>query len=262
MKIALAGYGKMGHMIESIALKRSNDVVATIDYVTPDAKYIVKSSEEVAQVVAKVNADVVIDFTHPDEAFNNIKAFLPLGIPVVVGTTGWTSRLKEVEELVKENNNALFYAGNFSIGVNMFYRIVENATKLMAEYDEYDTAIWEAHHNQKADSPSGTALDIAKYVMKANPKKTEIVVDAFHSKPQPNQLHVSSTRFGSEPGTHKVFFDSNADTIELSHKARNREGFALGAVRAAEWIVDGLSSGKLAKGRLYTMDDYLSDLIK
>ena len=262
MKIALAGYGKMGHMIESIALKRSNDVVATIDYVTPDAKYIVKTSEEVAQVVAQVKPDVVIDFTHPDEAFNNIKAFLPLGIPVVVGTTGWLSRLKEVEELVKQNNNDLFYAGNFSIGVNMFYRIVENATRLMAEYDEYDTAIWEAHHNQKADSPSGTALDIAKYVMKANPKKTEIVVDAFHSKPQPNQLHVSSTRFGSEPGTHKVFFDSSADTIELSHKARNREGFALGAVRAAEWIVEGLSSGKLAKGRLYTMDDYLSDLLK
>ena len=168
----------------------------------------------------------------------------------------------EVEELVKQNNNALFYAGNFSIGVNMFYRIVENATKLMAEYDEYDTAIWEAHHNQKADSPSGTALDIAKYVMKANPKKTEIVVDAFHSKPQPNQLHVSSTRVGSVPGTHTVFFDSNADTIELTHRARNREGFALGAVCAAEWIVNGLSSGKLAKGRLYTMDDYLSDLIK
>lgn len=259
MKIALIGYGKMGHMIEDIATKRGNEVVATVDYVSPDAKYIVKSSQEGADVIAQVKPDVVIDFTHPDEAFNNIKAFLPLGMPVVVGTTGWTSRLKEVEDLVKQHNNALFYAGNFSIGVNLFYRIVENASRLMAEYDEYDSAIWEAHHNQKADSPSGTALDIAKYVMKANPKKTEIVVDAFHTKPQQNQLHVSSTRVGSVPGTHTVFFDSNADSIELTHRARNREGFALGAVRAAEWLVKGISQGNLSKGRLFTMDDLLQN---
>ena len=180
-------------------------------------------------------------------------------MPIVVGTTGWTSRIKEVEELVKQNDNALFYAGNFSIGVNMFYRIIENASRLMAQYDEYDSAIWEAHHNQKADSPSGTALDIAKYVMKANPKKTEIVVDAFHTQPKPNQLHVSSTRVGNVPGTHTVFFDSNADSIELTHRARNREGFALGAVRASEWLYKGISSGTLPKGRLYTMDDLLSE---
>ena len=259
MKIALIGYGKMGHMIENIATKRGNEVVATVDYVSPDAKYIVKSSQEGAVVISQVKPDVVIDFTHPDEAFNNIKAFLPLGMPIVVGTTGWTSRLKEVEELVKQNNNALFYAGNFSIGVNMFYRIIENASRLMAQYDEYDSAIWEAHHNQKADSPSGTALDIAKYVMKANPKKTEIVVDAFHTQPKQNQLHVSSTRVGNVPGTHTVFFDSNADSIELTHRARNREGFALGAVRASEWLYKGISSGTLPKGRLYTMDDLLSE---
>lgn len=259
MKIALVGYGKMGHMIEGIATKRNNEVVATIDYVTPDAKYIVKSSAEVADVITKVKPDVIIDFTHPDEALNNIKAFLPLGIPVVVGTTGWNAHIKEVEELAKKHNNALFYAGNFSIGINMFYRIVENASRLMAEYDEYDSAIWESHHNQKADSPSGTALDLAKYVMKANPKKTEVVVDAFHTKPEPNQLHVSSTRVGTVPGTHTVFFDSNADTIELTHRARNREGFALGAVRASEWLVKGIADGSLSNGRLYTMDDLLAD---
>ena len=146
-------------------------------------------------------------------------------------------------------------AGNFSIGVNMFYKIVEEAAKIMAEYKDYDVATWELHHNQKADSPSGTALEIARRVQLGYKNKTEIVTDAFHERPSANQLHVSSTRCGNVPGTHKVFFDGTADTIELTHTARSREGFAVGAVDALAKRDAALKSGKVKRGALYGWDD-------
>lgn len=257
MKIALVGYGKMGHMIEAIALKRGNQIVATIDSYASDATCKTKTVDELVQAVKNSGAEVVIEFTHPDVVLENIQALLPLGIPLVIGTTGWNAQIEKVKEWVKETNGSLFYAANYSIGVNLFYKIVYEAAALLNDFDEYDTALWEAHHNQKADSPSGTALEIARQVMKAQPKKTELVTDAFHSKPEPQQLHVSSTRVGSVPGTHTVYFDSLADTIELTHTARSREGFALGAVRAAEWITLGLKEGTLEKGLTFTMTDLL-----
>ena len=185
----------------------------------------------------------------------NIKALLPLGLPLVVGTTGWNDKKDEVAALAKDVGGAIMTSANFSIGVNMFYKIVEEAAKIMAEYSEYDVATWEAHHNQKADSPSGTALEVARRVMMGNPTKTEIVTDAFHERPKANQLHVSSTRCGNIPGTHKVFFDGTADTIELTHTARSREGFANGAVKALEKLSAGLKSGRLVKGKLFDWDD-------
>ncbi len=257
MNIALVGYGKMGHIIESIAKQKGHFVVATIDNYAQDATHKASNNEELANAIKSVNPDVIIEFTHPTSVLSNIKTLLPLGIPIVVGTTGWTKHLNEVENLTKDHNTALFYSANYSIGVNMFYKIVEEASKLMSNYEEYDVALWEAHHTQKADSPSGTALDLAKAVMRGNTKKTETVIDAFHEKPQAHQLHVSSTRVGSVPGTHSVFFDSTADTIELTHTARNREGFALGAVLAAAWLFEGLDKEKLSKGKLYTMNDML-----
>ncbi len=257
MNITLVGYGKMGHIIENIAIQKGHKVVATIDAYASDATITVKTQEELANAVQNSGADVIIEFTHPDAVLDNINTLLPLGIPLVVGTTGWAKNVPEVTELAKKHNCPLFYSSNYSIGVNMFYRIVEEASKLISDYEEYDVALWDAHHTQKADSPSGTALDLAKAVMKGNSKKTETVVDAFHVKPQPHQLHVSSTRIGAFPGTHTVFFDSTADTIELTHRARNREGFALGAVLAAAWLFDGLKNGGLSKGNTYTMDDML-----
>ena len=146
-------------------------------------------------------------------------------------------------------------SANFSVGVNMFYRIVEEAARLLKDYSEYDVATWEAHHIRKADSPSGTALEIARRIMNANGTKTEMVVDAFHEKPQSHQLHVSSTRSGSVPGTHTVFFDSPADTIELTHRARSREGFASGAVQAVVRLKTALDEGRLVPGKLYGMAD-------
>nr|MCR4790873.1 4-hydroxy-tetrahydrodipicolinate reductase [Treponemataceae bacterium] len=145
MIIAMVGYGKMGHMIQSIAEKRGNKVV-TIDAFDKSADFLAESPEALAKAVKESKADVVIEFTHPKSVLGNMKAVLPTKIPLVVGTTGWYDHMDEVKKMVADSNNNLFWAGNFSIGVNMFYRIVENAARLMAQYDEYDTAIWEAHH--------------------------------------------------------------------------------------------------------------------
>lgn len=257
MKIAIVGYGQMGHMIESCAKKLGHEVVVTIDTFADDASVKISSGdfESLVAAVKDSGAEGIIEFSHPTAVMGNINALLPLKLPLVVGTTGWTDKEVEVEALAKKCGGTLMRSANFSVGVNMFYRIVEEAAKLMADFSEYDTAIWEAHHIRKADSPSGTALEIAKRVMASSPSKTELVIDAFHDKPQPHQLHVSSTRVGSVPGTHTVYFDSSADTIEITHTARSREGFASGAVHALVRLTEALKSGKLKSGALYGMAD-------
>ena len=257
MKIALVGYGKMGHMIEQAAKRAGHEVVVTIDVVADDAKVIVKQGdgEAVARAVKSSGAEGVIEFTHPVAVLNNIKALLPLGLPVVVGTTGWNDKHDEIRSLAKQVGGTVMTAGNFSIGVNMFYKIVEEAAKIMSEYDDYDVATWEMHHNQKADSPSGTALEIARRIQLSYKDKNEIETDAFHERPAANQLHVSSTRCGNVPGTHKVFFDGTADTIELTHTARSREGFAVGTVKSLEKLDAAIKSGRLSRGNLYLWDD-------
>ncbi len=257
MKIALVGYGKMGHMIEQCAKRAGHQVVVTIDVIAEDASVKVPAGDAaaVAAAVKSSGAEGVIEFTHPSTVLANIKALLPLGLPLVVGTTGWNDKHAEIAGYAKEVGGTIMTAGNFSIGVNMFYRIVEEAAKIMADFDDYDVATWEMHHNQKADSPSGTALEIARRVQKAYTEKTEIVTDAFHERPAANQLHVSSTRCGNVPGTHKVYFDGTADTIELTHTARSREGFAVGAVNCLVKLDSLLKAGKLAKGNLYGWDD-------
>ena len=257
MKIALVGYGKMGHMIESCAVAAGHTVVATVDVMAKDATNIVPAGDgnAVALAVKNSGAEGVIEFSHPTAVISNLKALIPLGIPIVVGTTGWAKNEGEIAELCAKSGGTVMRSSNFSIGVNMFYKIVEEAAKIMAEYSDYDVAVWEAHHNQKADSPSGTALEVARRVMNGNKTKTEMVFDAFHEKPKANQLHVSSTRVGFVPGTHTVFFDSPADEIELTHRARSREGFAKGSVVALEKLSAKLKSGELKKGCLYGMSD-------
>ena len=257
MKIALVGYGKMGHMIEQAAKRAGHEVVTTIDVMAEDAKVKIAAgdTDAIVRAVKSSGAEGIIEFTHPTAVIANVRALLPLGLPLVVGTTGWNDKHAEIEAYAKEVGGTVMTAGNFSIGVNMFYKIVEEAAKIMAEYKDYDVATWEMHHNQKADSPSGTALEVARRIMMGNPTKTEIVTDAFHERPKANQLHVSSTRCGNIPGTHKVFFDGTADTIELTHTARSREGFADGAVAALEKLSSGLKSGRLVKGKLFDWDD-------
>ncbi|WP_294431389.1 4-hydroxy-tetrahydrodipicolinate reductase [uncultured Treponema sp.] len=257
MKIALVGYGKMGHMIETCAKAMGHEVVATIDVVSKDASNLVAAGDyaAVAEAVKNSGADGVIEFSHPTAVLGNLNALIPLGLPVVCGTTGWAKSEAEIEKLCASSNGTCMRSSNFSIGVNMFYKIVEEAAKIMSEYSEYDVAVWEAHHNQKADSPSGTALEVARRVMNGNKSKTEMVFDAFHEKPKANELHVSSTRVGSVPGTHTVFFDSPADSIELTHRARSREGFARGSVVALEKLAAKIAAGSLSKGKLYGMSD-------
>ena len=257
MKIALVGYGKMGHMIESVAKSLGHEIVATIDVLAKDASVLVASGDgaAVADAVKKSGAEGVIEFSHPSSVISNLRALIPLTLPIVCGTTGWAKSEGEIEKLCAETNGTCMRSSNFSIGVNMFYKIVEEAAKIMADYSEYDVAVWEAHHNQKADSPSGTALEVARRVMSGNKTKTEMVFDAFHEKPKANELHVSSTRVGFVPGTHTVFFDSPADEIELTHRARSREGFARGSVVALEKLSEKLKLGELSRGKLYGMSD-------
>lgn len=257
MKIALVGYGKMGHMIEQCAKRAGHEVVVTIDTIAEDAQVKVPAGDgdAVARAVKSSGAEGIIEFSHPTAVIGNVKALLPLGLPLVVGTTGWNDKHAEIAEYAKKVGGTVMTAGNFSIGVNMFYKIVEEAAKIMADFNDYDVAAWEMHHNQKADSPSGTALEIARRIQKGYPQKSEIVTDAFHERPSANQLHVSSTRCGNVPGTHKVFFDGTADTIELTHTARSREGFAVGAVNCLVKLDSALKTGKLTKGNLYGWDD-------
>lgn len=256
MKIALVGYGQMGHMLRSVAEKNGHGIVITVDPIAKDAEVNASLPEKIAEAVKKSGAEGIIEFTHPSVVVNNIKNLLPLRLPLVVGTTGWNEHKDEIRKLAEQNGTYLFQAANYSIGVNLFYRIVAEAARLVAAYDDYDCALWEAHHTKKADSPSGTALEIAALVMQNMPSKKTIVTDAFHQRPSPEQLHVSSTRIGSVPGTHKVYFDSPFDTIELTHTVRSREGLALGAVRALEWLSKIEKDKKLPCG-MYTMSDML-----
>ncbi len=257
MKIALVGYGKMGHMIESCAKKMGHEVVATIDTFSEDASVRVPVGDafSVSRAVKSSGADGVIEFSHPSAVVQNVYALLPLGLPVVVGTTGWSDCFESVGKFAAECGGTVMTSSNFSIGVNMLYKIVAEAVKIMEPWSEYDIATWEAHHNQKVDSPSGTALSIANTILSNTKKKTEIVTDAFHEMPREHQLHVSSTRCGSVPGTHTVFFDGPADTIEITHRARNREGFAIGAIHALEKLFNGLKDGTVKSGALYGMED-------
>lgn len=257
MKIAIVGYGKMGHMIENSAKNFGHEVVATVDVFAKDATNLVSQGdyEAVAKAVKESGAEGIIEFSHPSSVMGNINALIPLKLPLVIGTTGWNDKHDEVNALCAKYGSPVMTSANFSIGVNLLYKIIEEACKAVSAFPEYDTSVFEIHHNQKADSPSGTALDIAKRVMKNFPSKDTIVTESFHERPKSNELHVASMRLGTVPGTHTVFFDSSADTIEITHRARSREGFANGAVHALERLFQGVKDGSLSGGKIYTMED-------
>lgn len=238
MKIALIGYGKMGRVVEEVAQARGHTIVAKID---PNGPHKTPTAE------ALHDAHVCIDFSHPSCAVNNIKQLVALGKDIVMGTTGWYSHLEEITGLIHQNPVGLIYSPNFSIGVNLFLQIVSEAASLINAFESYDVGVFEAHHNKKADSPSGTAKAIAKTVLNRMSRKRVLVEGQVEGQIAKDALQISSLRCGSIPGTHSVIFDSPADTITLTHEARSREGFAIGAVAAAEWV-----HGR--KG-LYTIED-------
>ena len=232
MNIAIIGYGKMGHEIQKVAEEKGFTVKSIIDPEAESAVYKEINEESLN------NVDVAVDFTHPDTAVENIKKYCELKTNAVIGTTGWYDRMEDAKKVVKEAGTGLIWSGNFSIGVNIFFKITENAAKIMDNFNDYDAFVHEFHHNQKADSPSGTAVMIGKILTDNIERKSKVVTEELKRKIEPEELHISSTRSGSIPGTHIVGFDSKADTIELKHTARGRQGFALGAIMAAEWIKD------------------------
>lgn len=248
MNIAILGYGKMGHEIEKAAKSRGISVTATIDPNNSEA-----SCQEISAESLK-GADVVIDFTHPGALVENVKKVAVLKKNMLVGTTGWYDQLDEVREIVKDSGIGFIYSSNFSVGVSMFFRMVEEAAKLVDKVPAYDAFGYELHHSQKADSPSGTAKTLAETLAANIKRKSKINYDRVNRKISPDELHFASIRAGSIPGTHVVGFDSEADTIELKHTARSRAGFALGAVLAAEWL-----HGK--KG-FFEMKDFVNEFFR
>ena len=230
MRIAIIGYGNMGREIERISKSKGIEVVSRIDKHQKDADF-----AEINKQSLK-NADVCIDFTAPDAVLGNIKKVAELKKNIVVGTTGWLANIDQAEKNVKTNGIGMVYGSNFSLGVNLFFKMVEDAAKLINQFDDYDIFAYEMHHNKKMDSPSGTAKSLGKILLDNIKRKKVLAYDRVDRKIKQEELHFASIRAGSIPGTHVIGFDSSADTIELKHTARNREGFALGAVMAAQWI--------------------------
>ena len=255
MKIAIIGYGKMGKMIEQIARAQGHAIAAIVDPFADDAPAGIAVSKTVAEA-ALDSADAAIEFTQPSTAAANIIALAERKIPTVVGTTGWHERMGEVSKAVEASGGSLLWASNFSIGVNLFYRIAWYAAELANNFPEYDVGGFEAHHNKKIDSPSGTAKILAEGALSRIDRKKKIVWETMNRKPEADELHFPSLRMGSVPGIHSLFFDSPADTIEITHTARGREGFASGAIRAAQWL-----SAEKRRG-IFTIDDMLKDIWK
>ena len=233
MKIALLGYGKMGRIIEKIATDRKHEIVLKID----------ENNQHELTPENLRQADVAIEFSTPATVLTNIAHCFNAGIPVVVGTTGWHDKLADVKQRCAQTGNSLIYATNFSVGVNIFFHINKLLAKLMNNYPYYDVQVEEIHHTQKLDSPSGTAITIAEGIIEHMDAKKSwanvLTADGAETADDniaADQLLIESFRIDSVPGTHTVIYDSEVDTIEFKHTAHNRNGFALGAVLAAEWI--------------------------
>lgn len=232
MKIALLGYGKMGKTIEQIAIKHGHDIVLKID---KDASHF-----DITE------ADVAIDFSVPDAAVNNISICLKNNVPIVSGTTGWLKSYDEMVSLCKERDGAFLYASNFSLGVNIFFELNNQLAKMMTSLEQYTVSIEEIHHTQKLDAPSGTAISLAEGIIENSP----YINWSRDRKNDTKTIPIYSKRINDTPGTHAVNYTSNVDTISIKHIAHNRQGFAMGALVAAEWLV--------GKTGVFTMKDVLN----
>lgn len=232
MKIALLGYGRMGQVIERIAAERGHEIVLK------------KSRTETFEGLE--NADVAIDFSIPEAAVNNISACFENGIPVVSGTTGWLEHYSNVVKLCEQSNGAFIYSSNFSLGVNIFFEMNAYLAKIMSQFNQYSIAIEEIHHTKKLDAPSGTAITLADAIINNSDYSSWGLNEAKNN----DELVIKAQRIAEVPGTHIVTYQSDIDTIEIKHEAHNREGFALGAVVAAEWL--------FGKNGVYSMKDVLN----
>lgn len=232
MKIALLGYGKMGKTIETIAVKRGHTIV-------------IKANADTTYDITQ--ADIAIDFSLPKVAFNNISNCINNNIPVISGTTGWLDDYNKIEALCKTKKGAFIYASNFSLGVTIFFELNKTLAKMMSSLKEYNISMEEIHHTQKLDAPSGTAISLANDIIEVNDQYNTWGLDQSAVN---NCLPIKAKRVENVPGTHTITYKSEVDTIDITHTAHNREGFALGAVIAAEWL--------LGKTGVFTMKDVLN----
>lgn len=230
MKIALLGYGKMGQVIERIALERGHEIVLKKD--------------QFNTYEGLETANVAIDFSVPSAAVANISNCFNSNVPVVSGTTGWLEHYDEMVALCNEKKGGFISSSNFSLGVNIFFELNEHLAKIMAKFDSYKVEMEEIHHTQKLDAPSGTAISLAKGVIENSTYTNWTLEEA-----KPTEIRIEAKRIGTVPGTHTVTYNSGIDSIEIKHTAHNREGFALGAVMAAEWLA--------GKQGIFTMKDVL-----
>lgn len=236
MKIAIIGYGRMGKTIERLALDKGHEIVLKVN-----ANNLEELTSENLQ-----KADVAIEFSHPESAFSNIVKCLENNLPVVSGTTAWLEKLDQAKAVCQQQNGAFMYASNFSIGVNIFFEVNKYLAKMMNPQSQYEPSLHEIHHTQKLDAPSGTGITLAEGVL-AHISRKETWVN--RSIENPTELALTSERIDPAPGTHSVTYSSEIDTIEIKHTAHSREGFASGAILAAEWII--------GKKGYFTMRDLL-----
>ncbi|MGI6047874.1 MAG: 4-hydroxy-tetrahydrodipicolinate reductase [Petrimonas sp.] len=222
MKIALIGYGKMGHEIEKIALQRGHEIVCTID-INENDKF---DSPEFK------NADVAIEFTSPDSALQNYRRAFAANVPVVSGTTGWLEHLNEIKATCENDGQTFFYASNFSLGVNIFFALNNHLAKIMNQFPDYDVRMEETHHIHKLDAPSGTAIALAEGILENLDRKKSWLLNETQKE---SELEIKAFREGEVPGIHTVVYESEADSIRITHDAKSRKGFALGAILAAEF---------------------------
>ena len=247
MKVMIVGYGRMGKEVEGVLTQRGHEVSGIVDVrKAPDI------SPEIDESLAS-RCDVAIEFSAPDAVLGNAEKYVEYGINAVVGTTGWYSELETLKKILSSGSIGYMYGSNFSIGAQLFFKIISYASGLFEPFEQYDIMGYEIHHKRKKDSPSGTARSIARLILDNNKRYDRVTTDKLDRPLQEGELHFASLRGGEIPGIHTVLVDSLADTITLSHSARSRAGFALGAVLAAEWL-----AGK--KG-LFTVEDFIDSTL-
>ncbi|MBN2681106.1 MAG: 4-hydroxy-tetrahydrodipicolinate reductase [Bacteroidales bacterium] len=223
MRIAIIGYGKIGQLVEQIAIKRNHEICLVVD----------KHNIDDLKSIKNFSPDVAVEFTGPDSAFNNYLACFSSGIPVVSGSTGWLTKYDEAVDFCNKSNSGFFYASNFSLGVNLFFELNKQLATLMHSYNDYIISLEETHHIHKLDAPSGTAVSLLNDILKINDSYSGYSLEKIYSN---NIIPVESKRIGEVPGIHKVKYESETDFIEITHSAKSRHGFAIGAVLAAEFI--------------------------
>jgi 4-hydroxy-tetrahydrodipicolinate reductase len=250
MNIAIVGFGKMGKKIYQVASEKEYKVTSIIDPMSSDS--LVTNKDISFESLSA--CDVVIDFSHPSCIVENIKFYISNEIPAVIGTTGWYDQIDNLKQFAKAfPKSSIIFSGNFSIGVSLYREVVKLASSLFGNSGSYDVFANEIHHREKADSPSGTAALISDIIVDNFEGKDKVVTQRLDRKIESNEIHVSSTRGGWIPGTHTVVFDSPFDSVELTHRARTRDGFAIGAVLAAGWLIN--------KEGFFTLDDFVETLI-